>query len=200
MANEETENTQDTGAAPDAESETASQEGTAAAATVVLTEDAGDLDKQYFLEEIRKCKHHGCATEKDVPCDLYTAMSAEVVEYQNGKWVPTGNIVDNTERWGVRVRFGYWGKLARCLTGDIDMTLWWDGFGNLPEGSKGHRIAHVDPCQTRHQFIVVIEMSGVLYCPRDAGVYDVGVTLTFGCCGKPIIHGFCDLHGINVHC
>lgn len=200
MSHEETGTAQDGGATPDAGEDTA-QVADASAASVAVSEEATEIDHEEFLADIRKCKHHGgCSTEEDVPCDLHTAMSAEVVEYQHGTWVPTGRIIDNTERWGVRVRFTYWGKLARCLTGDIDMTLWWDGFGNLPEGSKRHRIAHVDPCRTLHQFVVVIEMTGVLRCPQHAGVYDLGVVLTFGCCGKPIMHGFCDLHAVNVHC
>jgi len=186
---------------PSEASEPASQAGDVEAATVALAEEATDVDHKEFVEAIYKCKDRGgCTTEPDVPCDIKSAMSAELVEYQHGTWVSTGKIVDISERWGVRVRFSYWGKLARCLTGDIDITLWWDGFRHLPEGSKGHRIPNVDPCQPYRQYVVIIEMTRVLKCPQHAGVYDFGVTLTFGCCGKPILYGFCDLHGVNAHC
>jgi hypothetical protein len=200
VANEETEYSEGVGTPSEARAETASQTGDAGAAKVAVAEEATEVEHQEFVEAVYKSKDRGgCSTEPDVG-DIHSAMSAELVEYHHGKWVSTGKIVDITERWGVRVRFSYWGKLARCLTGDIDMTLWWDGFRNLPEGSKGHRIPNVRPCRPYRQYVVIIEMTNVLQCPQHAGVYDFGVTLTFGCCGKPVIYGFCDLHGVNMHC
>lgn len=162
-------------------------------------EDAAEVSHDEFLSSIHDCKDRGCAVEEDVPCDLKSAMSTELVEWRHGRWEPTGKIVDNTERWGVRVRFTYWGRLARCLTGDIKITVWWDGFGNLPEGRKNYVIGQVDPCKP-HRYVVVIPMTGELQCPHEEGVYDIAVTLDFVCCRKPVIFGHCDLEAIRVTC
>ena len=156
-----------------------------------------DVAEEEFRNSIRSAR--GCVVEKEVPCDLYTSMSAELVEWRHGQWYPTGNIVDNRNRWGVRVRFGYWGRVADCLTGDIKITVWWDGFSNLPEGHKDHYIRNVDPCAA-HRYEVVIPMTGELECPDHQGVYDIAMTLDFLCCRKPLVLGHCDLEAIRVTC
>jgi hypothetical protein len=163
----------------------------------VSTLEVADVTEEEFLTKIRNAR--GCVVEEDVPCDLYTAMSAELVEWRRGQWYPTGKIVDNRKRWGVRVRFSYWGNYALCLTGRLKITAWWDGFSNLPEG---HRDAYidVDPCRTPHQYEVVIPI-GSLRCPQHAGVYDIAATLDFVCCNREaIVLGHCDLNAIRVTC
>jgi hypothetical protein len=165
-------------------------------AAVQVTE-AGTVPEEEFLAAIRSAK--GCVTEQEVPCDLTSVMSAELVEWRRGQWYPTGQIVSNHTRWGVRVRFTYYGNLALCLCGRLKITAWWDGFSNLPEGHKDAYI-DVDPCKTPHQYEVVIVISS-LRCPQDAGVYDLAATLDFICCGREaIVLGHCDLEAIRVTC
>lgn len=168
-------------------------------ATVSIME-ANEVSEDEFRSSIRRAKDKkGCVVEEDVPCDLRTMMSAEVVEWRHGRWEPTGNIVDNRKRWGVRVRFTYYGKLALCLAGRLKITAWWDGFSDLPEG---HRDAYidVDPCKVPHQYEVVIRVTG-LRCHEHAGVYDLAATLDFVCCGREaIVLGHCDMHAIRVTC
>ncbi len=166
-------------------------------AAAVSTLEVADLSEEEFLTRVRSAR--GCVVEQDVPCDLYTAMSAELVELRRGQWYPTGNIVDNKKRWGVRVRFSYWGNYALCLTGRLKVTAWWDGFANLPEGKRTHLI-DVEPCRTPHQYEVVIPISR-LRCPQHAGVYDIAATLDFVCCHREaIVLGHCDLEAVRVTC
>jgi hypothetical protein len=165
----------------------------------VVAEESEEAAHEEFLSTIHGARPHGCVLEQDVPCDLRTAMSTELVEWRRGQWYPTGKIVDNTNRWGVRVRFSYWGTLADCLTGDIKIAIWWDGFSNLPEGHKDHHIRNVDPCAP-HRYEVVIPMTGELQCPDHQGVYDIAMTLDFLCCHKTLVLGHCDLEAIRVTC
>jgi hypothetical protein len=155
-----------------------------------------DLSEDEFRNSIRSAR--GCVVEQEVPCDLYTSMSAELVEWRRGQWYPTGNIVSNRRRWGVRVRFTYYGNYEFCLAGRLKITAWWDGFSNLPEG---HRDAYIiDPCRRPHQYEVVIPVTG-LRCPDHAGVYDIAATLDFVCCDREaIVLGHCDLEAIRVTC
>lgn len=175
------------------EEPTATNEEHAEAADIETVE----TEEEEFIASIRSAQ--GCVIEKDVPCDLHAAMSAEVVEWRRGRWHPTGDIVDNRRRWGVRVRFTYYGKLAACLAGKLKITAWWDGFSNLPEG---HRTVYVDvdPCRRRHQYVVVVPVTA-LSCPGDEGVYDLAATLDFDCCDRTaIVLGHCDLEAIRVTC
>jgi hypothetical protein len=165
-------------------------------AAVSITEVA-DVSEEEFRDSIRSAR--GCVVEQEVPCDLYTSISAELVEWRRGQWYPTGNIVSNRRRWGVRVRFTYYGNYEFCLAGRLKITAWWDGFSNLPEG---HRDAYiiVDPCRRPHQYEVVIPITG-LRCPDHAGVYDIAATLDFVCCDREaIVLGHCDLEAIRVTC
>jgi hypothetical protein len=170
-------------------------EETAAVSTLEVT----DVAEEEFLDRIRSARPHGCVVEEDVPCDLYTAMSAELVEWRRNQWYPTGKIVNNRKRWGVRVRFRYWGNYALCLAGRLKITAWWDGFAYLPEGKRDEYI-DVDPCRTPHQYEVVIPITR-LRCPQHAGVYDIAATLDFVCCHREaIVLGHCDLEAIRVTC
>lgn len=172
---------------------TAANEEEAEAAVV----ETPEVSEDEFAASIRSAK--GCVIEKEVPCDLYAMMSAEVVEWRRGRWHPTGDIVDNNNRWGIRVRFTYYGKLAVCLAGRLKVTAWWDGFSDLPEG---HRDVYldVDPCHTPHQYVVVVPVTG-LRCPDHQGVYDLAATLDFLCCGRTaIVLGHCDLEAVRVTC
>jgi hypothetical protein len=185
--------TQEPTAAPAQEEAPAATEEAAEVSIAEVTE----VSEEEFRNSIRGAR--GCVVEKEVPCDLYTAMSAELVEWRQGQWYPTGDIVDNRKRWGVRVRFSYWGRLALCLAGRLKVTAWWDGFSNLPEGHRDAYIT-VDPCRVPHQYEVVIPVRG-LRCPEHAGVYDVAATLDFVCCDREaIVLGHCDLEAIRVTC
>jgi hypothetical protein len=164
----------------------------------VSTLEVADVAEEEFLTRIRGAR--GCVVEEDVPCDLYTAMSAELVEWRRNQWYPTGKIVDNRKRWGVRVRFSYWGSYALCLAGRLKITAWWDGFASLPEGKRDAPLIDVDPCRTPHQYEVVIPITR-LRCPQHAGVYDIAATLDFVCCHREaIVLGHCDLEAIRVTC
>lgn len=186
--------------------ETTDQPQTASAATAATAADdngnvvALDEPEEAFRDKIYGAKHHdGCVIEKDVPCDLRAMMSAEVVELRHGKWVPTGDIVDNHNPWGVRVRFTYYGRLARCLAGKLKITAWWDGFSNLPEDQNAV-VLPVDPCRRRQQYEAVVRVTG-LKCDKHQGVYDLAATLAFLCCDREaIVFGHCDLGAIHVTC
>jgi hypothetical protein len=166
----------------------------------VLTPELEEVAHERFLSMIHDTRRHGCVIEQEVPCDLRVAMSTELVDWRRNQWVPTGNIVDNRKRWGVRVRFSYWGRLADCLTGRLKVTAWWDGFGDLPAGHKDLNIRNVDP-YAPHRYEHVIPMTGELKCPDHHGVYDIAITLDLlSSSREAIVLGHCDLEAIRVTC
>jgi hypothetical protein len=148
-------------------------------------------------------KFGGCSAEIYLPPPIVKAsVAAHLVEYKHGEWDATGRIVDLASRWGVSVTFCMYGPLSRVICGDLDLTVFWDGYAGLPEGRKGLKDVRFDcntvPCLTR-----VIELTGELACPRAEGIYDFGICaeLTDVCRKeRTIIAGVCNLQGVKLNC
>lgn len=168
----------------------------------VQTPEPASLDEFHALVA-RTHKFGGCSAEIHLPPPILKAtVAAHLVEDQGGVWEPTGRIVDLESRWGVSVTFCMYGPLSRIICGDLDLTVFWDGYAHLPEGSKAIENIRVDcnnlPCVTR-----VIDLSGHFKCPKDEGIYDFGfcAELTDVCKkAKTIVAGVCNLQGVKLNC
>lgn len=168
----------------------------------VQTPEPASLDEFHALVS-RTHKFGGCSAEIHLPPPILKAtVAAHLVEDQGGIWEPTGRIVDLKSRWGVSVTFCMYGPLSRVICGDLDLTVFWDGYAHLPEGSKAIENIRVDcnnlPCVTR-----VIDLTGEFKCPTDEGIYDFGfcAELTDVCKrAKTIVAGVCNLQGVKLNC
>jgi hypothetical protein len=145
----------------------------------------------------------GCAAEIYLPPPILKAkVAAHLVEYKEGVWEPTGRIVDLESRWGLSVTFCMYGPLSRVICGDLDLTAFWDGYADLPEGSKAIKDIRFDcnsvPCLTR-----VIDLTGEIACPTGEGIYDFGICaeLTDVCRKeRTIVAGVCNMQGVKLNC
>jgi hypothetical protein len=148
-------------------------------------------------------KFNGCSAEIYLPPPIVKAsIAAHLVEYQHGSWHPTGRIVGLENRWGVSITFCMYGPLSRLICGDLDLTVYWDGYAGLPEGKKSELDIRFD-CTTVPCLTQVIELTGALNCPTDEGVYDFAVCgeLTDVCKKeRTIVAGVCNLQGVKMNC